>query len=171
MNKLSKSYQYDYKHKYFIISKIKYITNQCKNGCFIKLTDNEIIINAYNQNTILLAYELIKKEIKKINIEKKNEKNIEIIEYNNINNYNILENDSVVDYVFNNNNNKVYTIENKPEKKDKLIEILNNNNLSKEEIQSNKIALELLKEEEQIKNKKLRKQRNRQKRKDKINNH
>ena len=168
--KFSKKYTYNFKNKYYIISKIKKISNQCKNGCKI-IVDNEYInIEAYNNNTILLAYELIKNELKLLNnnnvnkpIEKKNETPS--------NKFSLLENDSVVDYVFHTNNNSneyIYKINKKIEKKDKLLEILNNNNVSKEEIESNKIALELLKEEEQIKNKKLKRQRNRQRRKEKL---
>ena len=100
MNKIKNQFNYEYKYKYLIKSKIKDISFKCKNGCNIFINDNKIIIEAIDKNTILLAYELIKKEI---NINKKNINNIKNDKCL-IKNYDVLENDNIVNFIMNNTN-------------------------------------------------------------------
>lgn len=172
MNYISNTYPYEFKYKYYIISKIKKITNQCKNGCKIYLNNKNIIIKAFNNNTVLLAYELIKKELKLLDNKEIKNDNIEI-KQEITNKFDVLENDNIVDYIIKNENipnTKVYNIENTIKKEEHIYKILNNSNVSEEEQKSNKIALELLKEEEAIINKKNKKKRNKQRRKENMKN-
>tara|TARA_B100001094_G_C18180758_1_gene800742 strand:+ start:1229 stop:1723 length:495 start_codon:yes stop_codon:yes gene_type:complete len=155
MNKLIESYEYDFKYKYFIISKIKNINNQCKNGCRVKVDNKYIYIEANNKNTILLAYELIKKEIKSKYKEDNNTEIVkkEVLDNKNINNFEILNNENIIEciqykpIIMNNIN----ILNNK--KEHHIYKILKDNSLSNEEKKRNKIALKLLEEEERLKNK------------------
>ena len=145
MNKFIEKYKYEYKNKYLIISKIKTINNECKNGCRIKVDNNYIYIEAYNKNTILLAYELIKKEIKNLDINSKKIIKIEKIN-NNINNFNILDNENIIECIQTKPiimNTNVLLNE---KKEDPIYKILKNENLSNEE---KKRKIEVVEEEEE----------------------
>ena len=184
-DKLFQEFNYEKKDKDFIISKINKITNNSKNGCKIYVDDNKINIKANNKNTILYAYELIKKELSSRNnnnIKKQIKEDIDN-EISFRNKYDLLETDTIVEHIINNkeekiNNNLNNNFQNKIlkcniydlEKKDKIYEILNNDKLSEEEKKSNKIALELLEEENRLNKKKIKNKNNKLRRKEKLRN-
>ena len=166
----TQSFDYDFKHKFLIISNIKKINNQCKNGCKINVSNSKIKITANNKNTILYAYELIKKVIN--NIENKVEKKEKLLVEDNSfkNKYDVLEN-NIIEFINNNTEKpqtKVYQCKIEEKKEDRIYTILNNKELSEEEKKSNKIALELLEEEERIKRKKEKRKLQKQRRKEKL---